>query len=83
MIFSNLLTPAGAALRSANFTLRVYKAEDLPQSEFCSNEIQRYLNKMTSLSLLLTNSKYSLCKFDAFNHHFLFEIKRVSHFDSK
>ena len=29
----NLLTPAGAALRSANFTLRVYNAEDLPQSK--------------------------------------------------
>lgn len=32
-MFRNLLTPAGAALRSATFILRIYKAEDLPQSK--------------------------------------------------
>nr|XP_026691585.1 myoferlin isoform X3 [Ciona intestinalis] len=29
----NLLTPAGASLRAANFTLRIYGAEDLPQMD--------------------------------------------------
>ena len=31
---SNLLSPAGVGLQDAVFTLNVYRAEDLPQSEF-------------------------------------------------
>lgn len=33
-IEGNLLRPAGLTLRGASFTLRVYRAEDLPQSEY-------------------------------------------------
>lgn len=32
-IESNLLRPAGLSLRGATFTLRIFRAEDLPQSE--------------------------------------------------
>lgn len=32
-IEGNLLRPAGLSLRGANFALRVFRAEDLPQSE--------------------------------------------------
>lgn len=32
-IEGNLLRPAGLTLRGATFTLKVYRAEDLPQSE--------------------------------------------------
>lgn len=37
-IESNLLLPAGVALRSAVLSLKVYRAEDMPQSELCSTE---------------------------------------------
>lgn len=33
-MYSNLLSPAGVGLQDAVFTLFVYRAEDLPQSEF-------------------------------------------------
>ena len=33
-MYSNLLSPAGVGLHDAVFTLNVYRAEDLPQSEF-------------------------------------------------
>lgn len=33
-IEGNLLRPAGLTLTGATFTLRVYRAEDLPQSEY-------------------------------------------------
>ena len=33
-MYSNLLSPAGVGLQDAVFTLYVYRAEDLPQSEF-------------------------------------------------
>ena len=33
-MYSNLLSPAGVGLQDAVFTLNVYRAEDLPQSEF-------------------------------------------------
>lgn len=32
-IEGNLLRPAGLSLRGATFTLRIYRAEDLPQSK--------------------------------------------------
>lgn len=32
-IESNLLRPAGLSLRGASFNLRIFRAEDLPQSE--------------------------------------------------
>ena len=32
-IESNLLLPAGVTLRSATLSLKVYRAEDMPQSE--------------------------------------------------
>lgn len=32
-IEGNLLRPAGLTLRGATFTIRVYRAEDLPQSK--------------------------------------------------
>lgn len=34
-IESNLLLPAGVTLRSATLSLKVYRAEDMPQSESC------------------------------------------------
>lgn len=33
-IEANLLRPAGLTLRGATFTLKVYRAEDLPQSQY-------------------------------------------------
>jgi len=33
-IEGNLLRPAGLTLRGASFTVRVYRADDLPQSEY-------------------------------------------------
>lgn len=33
-IEGNLLRPAGLTLTGATFTIRVYRAEDLPQSEY-------------------------------------------------
>lgn len=35
-IEGNLLRPAGLSLRGATFTMRIYRAEDLPQSECLS-----------------------------------------------
>lgn len=32
-IESNLLVPAGVSMRSATLSLKVYRAEDVPQSE--------------------------------------------------
>lgn len=32
-IEANLLRPAGLSLRGATFTLKIFRAEDLPQSE--------------------------------------------------
>lgn len=37
-IESNLLLPAGVTLRSATLSLKVYRAEDMPQSESCSTQ---------------------------------------------
>ena len=36
--FSNLLMPLGVTRQSAVFTLKVYHAEDLPQSEWVSHK---------------------------------------------
>ena len=33
--FRNLLQPSGVMLRPAVFSLKVYRAEDIPQSEYC------------------------------------------------
>lgn len=39
-IEGNLLRPAGLSLRGATFTMRIFRAEDLPQSEFwCSYNV--------------------------------------------
>lgn len=33
--FRNLLQPSGVMLRPAVFSLKVYRAEDIPQSKYC------------------------------------------------
>lgn len=50
-IEANLLRPAGLTLRGATFTLRVYRAEDLPQSE-CHTPLFVFL--LASVNLLFS-----------------------------
>ena len=38
-LISNLLQPSGVMLRPAVFSLKVYRAEDIPQSEYIRNFI--------------------------------------------
>ena len=38
-LFSNLLQPSGVMLRPAVFSLKVYRAEDIPQSELNHSSI--------------------------------------------
>lgn len=54
-IESNLLLPAGVALRSATLSLKVYRAEDMPQSE--SSNIQQ----SNSIVIALVRMGMSLC----------------------
>ncbi len=43
-IESNLLLPAGVALRWATLSLKIYRAEDMPQSNHDSNtQLQFYI----------------------------------------
>lgn len=51
-IESNLLLTAGVTLRSATLSLKVYRAEDMPQSESC--------NKQHSNSILIVSLGVSL-----------------------
>lgn len=74
-VYRNLLTPAGAALRSANFILRVYNAEDLPQSKSeCS------LNFALKYECVLRNEKFSYFVVLLNSEHFMEnDYKRFGH----
>lgn len=54
-IESNLLLPAGVAQRSATLSLKVYRAEDMPQSELCN------IQQANSIVIVLLRVSLSLC----------------------
>lgn len=54
-IESNLLLPAGVTLRSATLSLKVYRAEDMPQSESCNTQ------QANSIVIVLFKVGLSLC----------------------
>lgn len=54
-IENNLLLPAGVTLRSATLSLKVYRAEDMPQSESCN------ILQANSIDIVLFRVGMSLC----------------------
>ena len=55
--FRNLLQPSGVMLRPAVFSLKVYRAEDIPQSEYCIIKCLLFLLGIGFISIFGCNYK--------------------------